>query len=81
MSLGSQTKERTGRISTQGSDQVVPYSTRTSFELISGQPRLTTKYCLRVSLSALVTLMVDTRQDYATPTVPDYNMAFDAVLV
>ena len=39
----------------------------------SWQPRLTTKYFLRVRLSVSVTLMVDnfftlTRQDYATPT-------------
>lgn len=88
MSWGYQTRERTGRTSTQGPDQVLPYATRRSFEMMhSSLTRLQNLLAElgaedlidEVRLSALVTLMVENffsimRQDDPMPTQLEYGI-------
>lgn len=65
---GMQTKERTGRVSTQGPDQIIPYCTRKSFlmmheTLVSLENLLNelgaSDLLSEVRLTAMVTLMVE----------------------
>ena len=88
MSWGHQTKERTDRTSTQGPDQVLPYATRRSFEMMHNSltrlqnlvAELGAEVLIdEVRLSALVTLMVENffsirRQDDPMPTQLEYGI-------
>ena len=80
--VGEQTGQRTGRVSTQGPDQIIPYRTRRSFmlmheSLVRQENMLTelgaTDLLSQIRLKAMVTLMVENffslmRKDDPMPT-------------
>ena len=82
-----QTKERTGRVSTQGPDQIIPYCTRKSFlmmhETLVKLDNLLNELgasdlLSQVRLTAMVTLMVENvfslmRKDDPMPTKLEYE--------
>ena len=88
MNWGEQTRQRTSRTGTQGPDQVLPYVTRRSFEMMhSSLTRLENllselgaeDLLTQIRLSALVTLMVENvfslmRQDDPMPTQLEYGI-------
>ena len=88
MNWGEQTRQRTSRTATQGPDQVLPYVTRRSFEMMHSSltrlenllPELGAEDLLtQIRLSALVTLMVENffslmRQDDPMPTQLEYGI-------
>ena len=88
MTWGEQTGQRTGRVSTQGPDQIIPYCTRRSFmlmheSLVRQENMLTelgaTDLLSQIRLKAMVTLMVENffslmRKDDPMPTQLEYGI-------
>ena len=88
MTWGEQTRQRTGRVSTQGPDQIIPYCSRRSFmlmheSLVRLENTLTelgaTDLLSQIRLKAMVTLMVENffslmRKDDPMPTQLEYGI-------
>ena len=88
MTWGEKTGRRTGRVSTQGTDRIIPYCTRRSFVLMhEGLVRLTNtltelsadSLLPEVRLTAMVTLMVENffslmRKEDSMPTQLEYGI-------
>ena len=88
MTWGEQTGQRTGRVSSQGPDQIIPYCTRRSFmlmheSLVRQENMLTelgaTDLLSQIRLTAMVTLMVENffslmRKDDPMPTQLEYGI-------